>query len=105
MRRLQDKGTRIKRVVPSDLQRSHEYIKQIDFLIRHQTGRVAAACSETEKCREKLEIATREEKKFERLEEIKKSEYDREMNLILQKETDEVASKSANAKRSTAIAL
>jgi len=99
---VQERGTRIKRVVPSNLQRSHEYIKQIDFLIRHQTGRVAAASNETEGRREILEVATREEKKFERLEEIKRDEYNREMNLLLQKETDEIASRSGNARQSSA---
>jgi len=78
-------------VIPAILRRTHDYLKQIDFLIGHQNSRVASASLHSEECREMLEMATKEEKKFERLKEIKREEYIRDMNLQLQKETDEIA--------------
>ncbi|MBU1471487.1 MAG: flagellar export protein FliJ [candidate division Zixibacteria bacterium] len=92
LRRLRERDSRIKRVIPAILRRTHDYIKQIDFLIGHQSGRVASASLHSEECRETLEKATKEEKKFERLKEIRREEYIRDMNLQLQKETDEIAS-------------
>jgi len=61
-------------------------------LIEHQEKRVSEAANYTAKCREKLEEASREVKKLERLEEIKLEQYILETESFLQKENDEIAS-------------
>lgn len=67
-----------------------DYILQLEFLIRHQMEQVALAENRTRECRAKLEEASREVKKLEKLEERKRDEYFKEYELYLQKENDEI---------------
>ncbi|MBD3381808.1 MAG: flagellar export protein FliJ [candidate division Zixibacteria bacterium] len=69
----------------------HGYISQLKFMILNQRQLLANAEKDVEEKREKLVEASREEKKYARLKEIRKEEYTRELELALQKETDEFA--------------
>ncbi len=92
MRRQDSLVSRVKKINPDKLRSSSEYIEQLEFLIEHQKKEVTDAESRTADCRGKLEDASKEVKKYERLEEIKRDQYAKEMDLILQKENDETAS-------------
>lgn len=92
MRRQDSLSSRIKKINPDKLRSSSEYIGQLEFLIEHQKKKVADAESRTAECRGKLEEASREVKKFERLEEMKRGQHLKETELFLQKENDETAS-------------
>lgn len=60
-------------------------------MILNQRQLLANAEKDVEEKRAKLVEASREEKKYARLKEIRKEEYTRELELALQKETDEFA--------------
>ena len=91
LRRAKDRSRRLSKVEPDDLRRTHEYMGQLGFLISHQTKVVERQSQETGKRRKELEESSKEVKKYERLEEIRKDQYNHELNLALQKDTDEVA--------------
>ena len=91
-RRRQSRESKLRRIDPDRLRSDSDYINQLDFLIEHQEKRVAGAADHTSKCREKLIEASREVKKLERLEEIKRDQYIVETESLLQKENDEIAS-------------
>jgi len=67
-----------------------DYIRQLEFLVSYQSERVTLASGRTAEFRHKLDIASKELKKFERLEEIQTDEYLKRMELLSQKETDEI---------------
>jgi flagellar FliJ protein len=92
MRRQDSVADRVKKISLDRLRSSGEYIVQLEFLIEHQRRQVADASNRTAECRGKLEEASKEVRKFERLEEIKREQYTREMETFLQKEIDETAS-------------
>jgi flagellar export protein FliJ len=98
-RRRQSRESRLRKVDPDRLRSESDYINQLDFLIEHQEKRVAGAADRTSKCREKLKEASREVKKLERLEEIKRDQYVVETESFLQKENDEIASNVGRGKR------
>jgi flagellar export protein FliJ len=91
-RRRQSRGSKLRKIDPDRLRSESDYINQLDFLVEHQEHRVAGAADNTSKCREKLKEASREVKKLERLEEIKRDQYIAETESFLQKENDEIAS-------------
>ncbi len=74
------------------LRSDSDYIRQLDFLIEHQETRLAQTRSYTAKCRKELEDASKEVRKLERLEEIRRDQYGADMNSLIQKENDEIAS-------------
>ena len=67
------------------------YFSQLAFLISHQQKIVHDLELVVEEKRKLLVEATREERKYMRLKEIRKEEYTQELELALQKETDEFA--------------
>lgn len=75
---------------PDRLKNGTDYILQLEFLIRYQKEQVALAENRTRECRAKLEEASREVKKLEKLEERKREEYFKDYELYLQKENDEI---------------
>lgn len=91
-RRRDARMSRTNRVYPSRLKASVDYITQLEFLISHQKAKVAECARFSEDCRRELENASKEVKKFERLEDIRREQYMHEMELLLQKDNDEVAS-------------
>jgi len=91
-RRKQSRESKLRKIDPNRLKSESDYINQLDFLIDHQENRVTGAADNTSKCREKLKEASREVKKLERLEEIKRDQYIVETESLLQKENDEIAS-------------
>lgn len=80
-----------KRVDPERLRSNTDYIHQLDFLTVHQEKRVHQAADRVSGCREKLEKASKEVKKLERLQEIKREQFNKETESLLQKENDETA--------------
>jgi flagellar FliJ protein len=91
LRRVKDRSRRLRRVEPENLRRTSEYMGQLGFLIRHQSMVVERQSEETGKRRKELEESSREVKKYERLKDIKRDQYIHDLNLALQKDTDEVA--------------
>ena len=91
-RRKQSRESKLRTIDPDRLRSESDYINQLDFLIEHQGNRVAGVADHTSKCREELKEASREVKKLERLEEIKRDQYIAETESLLQKENDEIAS-------------
>jgi flagellar FliJ protein len=91
LRRVKDRSRRLRRVEPENLRRTSEYLGQLGFLIRHQSMVVERQSEETGKRRKELEESSREVKKYERLKDIKRDQYIHDLNLALQKDTDEVA--------------
>ena len=91
LRRAKDRSKRLRRVEPENLRRTSEYMGQLGFLVRHQSGVVERQSEETDKRRKELEESSREVKKYERLKEIRRDQYTHDLNLALQKDTDEVA--------------
>jgi len=73
------------------LELAQGYFSQLSFLISHQQRVVNELDQVVEKKRGLLVEASREERKYERLKEIRKEEYTQELELALQKETDEFA--------------
>jgi len=67
-----------------------DYLRQLEFLISYQSEQVNLAETNTSELRFKLEQASKELKKFERLEEIQTEEYKRNIDMLYQKETDEI---------------
>jgi flagellar export protein FliJ len=70
---------------------AQRYLGQLKFLIEHQTRVVTKAEKKVEVKRKKLIESKREERKYERLKEIRQEDYSRELESLLQKETDEFA--------------
>ncbi len=91
LRRAKDRSKRIHRIEPESLSRTNAYMGQLSFLIKHQSGVVEHRSEETSIRRRELEESSREVKKYERLKEIRQEQYQHDLNLILQKDTDEIA--------------
>ena len=90
--RLNDeKNNRLNKLNVWHLEISQGYIAQLTFLIIHQQKVVQDMEQIVEKKRQLLVEASREERKYSRLKEIRKEEYIQDMELALQKETDEFA--------------
>lgn len=98
-RREQSRESKLRKIDPDRLKSDSDYINQLEFLIEHQGNRVAGAADDTSQCREKLKEASREVKKLERLEEIKRDQYIAETESLLQKENDEIASNIGRGNR------
>jgi len=94
LRREIELKARLNKVNPERLRRSSDYIGQLDFLISHQTTKVHEAAAVSDEKRKLLLEASREEKKYERLEDLQREQYNKQMELLLQKETDEIALQS-----------
>lgn len=90
-RLVAEKEARINKLDIRHLNLYHGYLSQLKFMIFHQRQKVAAAEKAVEEKRIKLIEASREEKKYDRLKEIRKEEYSKDLELALQKETDEFA--------------
>jgi len=91
-RRLEsEKEGRKKRLDITRLTNLQRYLGQLSFLIGHQTRVLARARELVELKRRKLVGASREERKYERLKEIRQEEYTRLLEGAQQKETDEFA--------------
>ena len=93
LRRMEERKARVRKIFPSRLQHVDDYMNQLEFLIKHQEGRVIKAANLTDKRLEELKETSKEEKKFDRLEEIKREDYNKELESYLQKENDEIASR------------
>jgi len=78
------------------LKNSIDYIHQLEFLIRYQKEQIVLAKNRTAECRAKLEEASREVKKLEKIEEKKREEYIKEYDLYVQKELDEIGIQQRN---------
>lgn len=90
-RLVREKDARSKRLDLRRLELTQKYFAQLGFLISHQINVLREAERKTAEKRRKLVKASKEEKKYTRLKEIRREEYTREMELMLQKETDEFA--------------
>jgi flagellar export protein FliJ len=90
-RLIREKNMRADRLDLRRLDLTQRYFAQLAFLIAHQINVLKQAERKTDEKRRKLIQASKEEKKFARLKEIRREEYTREMELMLQKETDEFA--------------
>jgi flagellar export protein FliJ len=86
-----EKKSRLKKLNVRHLEIAQRYLGQLKFLIGHQIGVVAEAEKKVELKRKKLIESNREERKYERLKEIRGEDYSRELERFLQKETDEFA--------------
>lgn len=90
--RLNDeKNKRHRKLNVWHLEISQGYFSQLTFLISHQQKVVQDMEQIVEKKRQLLVEASREERKYSRLKEIRREEYIQDMELALQKETDEFA--------------
>ncbi len=86
-----EKESRLKKLNVRHLEIAQRYLGQLKFLIGHQTRVVAEAEKKVEVRRKKLIESKREERKYERLKEIRQEDYSQELERLLQKETDEFA--------------
>ena len=86
-----EKESRLKKLNVRHLEIAQRYLGQLKFLIGHQIGIVAEAQKRIELKRKKLIESKREERKYERLKEIRREDYSQELERLLQKETDEFA--------------
>jgi flagellar FliJ protein len=91
-RLIREKDMRAKKLDLRRLEMTQRYFAQLTFLIGHQINVLKEAERRTAEKRRKLVKTSREEKKYSRLKEIRREEYTQEMELMLQKETDEFAS-------------
>jgi flagellar export protein FliJ len=90
-RLINEKDKRAKKLDLRRLDMTQRYFAQLTSLIGHQINVLREAERKTEEKRRKLVKASKEEKKYSRLKEIRREEYTQEMELMLQKETDEFA--------------
>jgi len=86
-----ERKSRLKKLNVRHLEIAQRYLGQLKFLIGHQIGVVAEAAKKVELKRKKLIESNREERKYERLKEIRQEDYSQELERLLQKETDEFA--------------
>lgn len=90
-RLVMEKNSRSRKLDLRRLELTQKYFMQLAFLISHQVNVLKEAERKTAQKRRKLIKASKEEKKYARLKEIRREEYTQEMELMLQKETDEFA--------------
>jgi len=86
-----EKSSRRKKLNVRQLSETQRYFAQLAFLIQHQTNTLAESKKIAEEKRQTLIEASREERKYERLGEIRKEEYMHTLENALQKENDEFA--------------
>jgi flagellar export protein FliJ len=86
-----ERESRLKKLNVRHLEIAQRYLGQLIFLIGHQTRVVAEAEKVVALKRKKLIESKREERKYERLKEIRREDYTQELENLLQKETDEFA--------------
>lgn len=86
-----EKESRLKKLNVRHLEIAQRYLGQLKFLIGHQTRVVAEVEKKVAVTRKKLIESRREERKYERLKEIRQEDYSQELERLLQKETDEFA--------------
>jgi len=90
--RLKDeKDSRTKKLNLTQITLTQQYFGQLKFLINHQSQVVSKASKTVADKRKDLLEASKEERKYERLKEIRRDEYNRELEITDQKETDEFA--------------
>jgi flagellar FliJ protein len=90
-RMAQEKSRRTKKLDLGRLELAQKYFGQLALLIAHQTKVLKEAEAKVVHKRKNLLEASKEVQKFEKLKEIRKDEYTHELELMLQKETDEFA--------------
>lgn len=91
LRLRSEKHSRSNKLNVRYLEISQKYMAQLSFLIKHQSKKLLEAERIASEKRKKLIEARREERKYERLKQRRQDDYNRELEKLLQKETDEFA--------------
>ena len=86
------------------LRLSRDYLDKLNRDIIKQTGRVRESEQRVDKAKRQLQKAMRDRKKYEKLKERRKSEYDYEYNRQEQKDLDEIGSRQKFRMTSTGTA-
>jgi flagellar protein FliJ len=86
-----EKQARCEKLDLKQISLTQQYFGQLSFLIKHQIHVVTKSKKTVEDRRRDLLAASKEKRKYERLKEIRKEDYNRELEMALQKETDEFA--------------